>query len=626
MRSGVAPRRTGTLRCSASFAADGEVEDADPNRRASFAAEGGGGGRRYLNRALLPAMARTKLPVGKSDGKGRAQTDRHDSCMPRAAHALPATSPSQLRPRVLSASSVVKGLVLVLALWLASATASAVQVDSKDGVPRTAQALSGPNETDGGAAGKQDGLSLLPQKADTYVSKSVPELQEMFDEADELCDGLQDCAMSPACMDELRRIARGAKPSESRPGRLFQCVRRKAPSKFFLALRSAASGLPSSDVRATMRSKASPVDGGCSGLGESCSQFCKCGLWKSPDAPDLPFQLHCHAWVHICKRESYCFWLGGKDGALDKERLALENRAIRLIKEVNEAQATALEVGQLALRVSSLRKRPSDPEKQKRWDARVLALSNSRSRGRRSLMRIATMRDEIRNLTEAALAIREKSKKTLCGQIVEAFNKLSDQIDRAFEDFGKWLDEVKCTLIPLAFSALGWLGDMALSAAVPTQAAHNLIMQANPLCSGSTTKAKVIQTAACEIKKLFNLNIPVLTTACDGGELPEKMFEILRKFLCGELVAAVAAIISGAVECAAGCPNSFCPATGARLLQDTDNGGDDQDDDGGVDDGLLRYNASMSVAEMADVMDRDAKGDAAKALAQWKQKQHKPHE
>ncbi len=352
-------------------------------------------------------------------------------------------------------------------------------------------------------------------------------------------------------------------------------------------------------------------------------------MWKSPDAPDLPFQLYCHAGVQICKRQSYCGWLGGKDGALDRERLALEDRAITISKAVNEAQATALEVGRLAQRVSSLRRRPSDayPESQRLWDARVLALSNSRRRGKLSLIRLAAMRDEISKFTKAALAIREKSKETLCGEFFEGLNRLAGQIEDALKDLGKWLNDAKCTLIPLAFDALGWLGDMALSAAVPTQAAHNLIMQVNPLCSGSTIRgAKVISAAACEIKKSFNLNIPILTTACDGGELPAIMFDILRKFLCGKLIAAVAAIISGAVQCAAGCPNSFCPATGARLLQDTDNGGDDQDDDGGVDDGLLRYNASMSVAEMADVMVRDAKGDATKALAQWKQKQHKPHE
>jgi hypothetical protein len=161
-------------------------------------------------------------------------------------------------------------------------------------------------------------------------------------------------------MGELRRIAGGAKPSESRAGRLFQCVQRKAPSKIFLALRSAASGLPSSEIRVAMTSKASPVDGGCSGLEGSCSISCKCGLWNSPDARNLGFQLYCHAGLHICKRQSYCGWLPGKDGALDRERLALEDRVIKISKAVNEAKNTALEVGFLALGVSSLRQRPYD--------------------------------------------------------------------------------------------------------------------------------------------------------------------------------------------------------------------------------------------------------------------------
>jgi hypothetical protein len=221
-------------------------------------------------------------------------------------------------------------------------------------------------------------------------------------------------------------------------------------------------------------------------------------------------------------------------------------------------------------------------------------------------MQLSTMRDEIRKLTEAALAIREKSKETLCGQVIEALNRLPGQIERAEADLGKWVNDAKCALIPLAFATIGWLGDMALSAAVPTQAAQNAIVQASPLCSGTgpmSAKVKVIQVAACEIKKSFNLNIPVLTLACDGAELPAIMQDILRNFLCSEKIASVAAIISGAVECASGCSNSFCPTTNpwakpnwsgcggrnpiGRLLEDTDNGGDDQDDDGGVDEVLF---------------------------------------
>jgi hypothetical protein len=64
----------------------------------------------------------------------------------------------------------------------------------------------------------------------------------------------------------------------------------------------------------------------------------------------------------------------------------------------------------------------------------------------------------------------------------------------------------------------------------------------------------------------FNINNVALEAVCNGGNVPVTISKIMVSFLCGEPVAAVAAIASPAVECAVGCRNSFCPASSGLVL------------------------------------------------------------
>jgi hypothetical protein len=452
-------------------------------------------------------------------------------------------------------------------------------------------------------------------------------------------------------LDELEVRMRAA--DKSCPG-LLECAasrRNKLPREMYIKLRSVLSDL---DHRTRLPWCTASFLQTCSwlgcecGTGLSCSNvasggYCyriprelgnpcgvnQCGTWNDPAVPELKFELFCPLTGIIglggCSRSKPCAFVGGRDAELDRARLKLEDRAIALSKLVNAAKEKALQVAKLARDVyTQPPRRPKDTAKQVVWDAKVMALQKNIKEGRVSVKKLKSFKIEIDELVAEAKRIAVSQDKTLCGAIVKAANDIANWFRDAANDIVQWVNDNKCMLIPMLFTAIGTLGDLVLDGlsggALASLQLQPWCLQYNlpsslPLVGGDKVDVVgsglwVLQKAACIITNQLGVKASALDDLCNGSVVALEVIQLILKAFCGKPASAVASIVGLSVACDEGCDNFLCPAPKTRMI-------------GAAVDELPRYNATMSVKQLADKMVRDANTAAVAEVKIWNEQRRK---
>jgi hypothetical protein len=222
------------------------------------------------------------------------------------------------------------------------------------------------------------------------------------------------------------------------------------------------------------------------------------------------------------------------------------------------------------------------------WDNTVAAFRMANKTSAADLKRLNKIGPDLIALRGVIQTWVKLQKETPCGQILSAANSVMDALMSAAAAVEKWAVENKCILIKVAFAAVGTLGDIALVAGLTATgagapiAAELAAMQAQPIClqlkAGQfkipgTKKANLLvmgldflRQTACKITEEFNVKTEDLVAACAGLDVAFVFVQVVVQFYCGSPVGALCTLASAASECAAGCPNGFCP-NGKVVLQ-----------------------------------------------------------